>query len=307
MVNAAGAVSEVLRDMTPVLDERQRRLLAGAGARALGRGGVSVAASATGMSRNTVRRGVRELEQGSVVREGRVRLKGAGRKRATESDPELLPALQALVDRESRGDPESPLRWTCKSTRQLARTLTAAGHATSHVRVGKLLRGLGFRLQANVKTIEGKQHPDRDAQFRYINHQAGEYLAAGQIVLSVDTKKKELIGADPPYKNAGREWERSGDPEPVGVHDFPSKELGKAIPYGVYDVVREHRVRGRRPGPRHRRVRGRDAASLVCAGRERRLSGRHSGADLRRCGRQQRLPAEAVEGRARALGGRDRA
>jgi len=219
-----------------VLDERQRRLLAGAGARALGRGGVSVVASATGMSRNTVRRGAQELEQGLVLGENRVRAEGAGRKRATDTDPELVPALTALVDRESRGDPESPLRWTCKSTRQLARTLTAVGHPTSHVRVGKLLRSLGFRLQANAKTIEARQHPDRDAQFRYINQQAGEHLTAGHIVLSVDTKKKELIGADPPYKNGGREWERSGDPERVGVHDFPAKQLGKAIPYGVYDI-----------------------------------------------------------------------
>jgi hypothetical protein len=237
VVSAESAVSGVLRDVTPVLDERQRRLLAGAGARALGRGGVSMVASATGMSRNTVRRGVRELEAGpSVVGQDRVRAKGAGRKRATESDPELLGAVEALVDRESRGDPESPLRWTCKSTRKLARTLTEAGHATSHVRVGELLHGLGFHLQANAKTIEGKQHPDRDAQFRYINRQASEHLAAGQIVVSVDAKKKELVGDEPPYKNGGREWERSGDPERVGVHDFPAKDLGKAIPYGVYDI-----------------------------------------------------------------------
>ncbi len=168
--------------------------------------------------------------------EGRVRAEGAGRKRATELDPELLGALLALVDRESRGDPMSPLRWTCKSTRKLAGTLTAAGHATSHVRVGELLHAQGFRLQANAKTIEGKQHPDRDAQFRYISRQASEYLAAGQIVVSADAKKKELVGEDPPYKNGGREWERAGDPERVGVHDFPSTAAGKAVPYGVYDV-----------------------------------------------------------------------
>jgi hypothetical protein len=188
------------------------------------------------MSRNTVRRGVRELEDGPVAAEGRVRAPGAGRKRATENDPELLGALLALVDRESRGDPMSPLQWTCKSTRKLARVLTDAGHATSHVRVGELLHAEGFRLQANAKTIEGKQHPDRDAQFRYISQQAAEYLAAGQIVLSVDAKKKELLGEDPPYKNGGREWERAGDPERVGVHDFPSTASGKAIPYGIYDI-----------------------------------------------------------------------
>lgn len=183
-----------------------------------------------------MRRGVRELEDGPVAAEGRVRAPGAGRKRATENDPELLGALLALVDRESRGDPMSPLQWTCKSTRKLARVLTDAGHATSHVRVGELLHAEGFRLQANAKTIEGKQHPDRDAQFRYISQQAAEYLAAGQIVLSVDAKKKELLGEDPPYKNGGREWERAGDPERVGVHDFPSTASGKAIPYGIYDI-----------------------------------------------------------------------
>ncbi len=147
-----------------------------------------------------------------------------------------MAALEALVDPHTRGDPESPLRWTCKSTRQLADALTAAGHPTSHVRAGELLRSLGYSLQANAKTREGKQHPDRDAQFRYINEQVRRHLRAGQPVISVDTKKKELIGADPAYKNAGREWQPKGSPERVGVHDFPDPESPKAIPYGIFDI-----------------------------------------------------------------------
>jgi Rhodopirellula transposase DDE domain len=165
-----------------------------------------------------------------------VRRPGAGRKRATERDPGLVAALERLVDPESRGDPESPLRWTCKSTRQLAEALSAAGHPSNHVRVGEVLRTLGYSLQANAKTVEGRQHPDRDAQFRYINEQVRRHLRAGQPVISVDAKKKELIGADPAYKNAGREWQPKGAPERVGVHDFPDPDLPKAIPYGVYDV-----------------------------------------------------------------------
>jgi Rhodopirellula transposase DDE domain len=227
-------VTGLLADVTPVLDEHQRRLTAAAGARALGHGGIAVVMRETGMSRNTVTKGIRELEQGVELEAGRVRKPGAGRKRATETDPELLPALDALVDPESRGDPESPLRWTCKSTRELADALTDGGHPTSHVRVGELLRGeLGFRLQANAKTIEGKQHPDRDAQFRYINEQVRKHLRARQPVISVDAKKKELIGE---YKAVGREWEPKGEPVHVQGHDFPSPDVPRAFPYGVYDV-----------------------------------------------------------------------
>jgi Rhodopirellula transposase DDE domain len=226
----------MLQELTPRLDERQRRLMAGAGARTLGRGGIAAVARATGLSRATIRKGAIELERGPVAAEDRVRRPGGGRKRATERDPGLVAALEALVDPHTRGDPESPLRWTCKSTRQLADALTAAGHATSHVRAGELLRSLGYSLQANAKTREGKQHPDRDAQFRYINEQVRRHLRAGQPVISVDTKKKELIGADPAYKNAGREWQPTGSPERVGVHDFPDPESPKAIPYGIFDI-----------------------------------------------------------------------
>jgi hypothetical protein len=232
--DAEAAVTELLADVTPLLDERQRRLTAAAGARALGRGGIAVVIRQTGMSRNTVKRGIGELEAGVGLEGGRVRGAGAGRKRAIDQDPKLVGALDALVDRESRGDPESPLRWTCKSTRQLAQALTAAGHPTSHVRVGELLRDqLGFRLQANAKVKEGKQHPDRDQQFRYINDQVRRHLRSGQVVVSIDAKKKELIGE---YKAVGREWEPKGQPVRVASHDFPDPKVPRAYPYGAYDV-----------------------------------------------------------------------
>ena len=165
---------------------------------------------------------------------GRTRKPGGGRKRVTESDPELGPALLALVEPGSRGDPESPLRWTTKSVRRLRAELGAAGHVVSAPTVAKLLKAEGFSLQANVKTIEGAQHPDRDAQFRYLNDQARDHIAAGDPVISVDTKKKELVGQ---FKNGGREWRPRGEPERVNVHDFMDKQLGKAIPYGVYDIA----------------------------------------------------------------------
>ena len=224
----------LLADVTPLLDERQRRLTAAAGARVLGRGGIAAVMRQTGLSRNTVKRGIRELAEGVELDAGRVRGVGAGRKRAIERDPELLGALDALVDQESRGDPGSPLRWTCKSTRQLARVLSDAGHPISHVRVGELLRDqLGFRLQANAKVKEGKQHPDRDAQFRYINEQVRRHQRTGQPVVSIDAKKKELIGE---YKAVGREWERKGQPVKVSSHDFPHPKVPRAYPYGVYDI-----------------------------------------------------------------------
>ena len=230
------AVSEMVKVLAPHLDERQRRLLAGAGARVLGRGGLAALVRVTGMSPNTVRKGRAELDQ-AVSSPGRVRGPGGGRKRATDKDPGLLQALDALVDPETRGDPESPLRWTTKSTRTLARALTAQGHPVSHVRVGELLHALGYSLQANAKVTEGKQHPDRDAQFRHINATVRRFLGAGDPVISVDTKKKELVGSDPGYKNGGREWQPTGHPVRVGVHDFPDPTVPKAVPYGIYDVA----------------------------------------------------------------------
>ena len=218
----------------PHLNERQRRLLLGASARALGRGGAGRVVEASGVSRPTVDAGIGELAQpGGPEPGGRVRRPGAGRPRLTERDPGLLGALDRLVDPDTRGDPESPLRWTCKSTRQLATALTEAGHPVSADTVGRLLRQQGYALQRTAKTLEGRQHPDRDAQFRYISEQAREHLAAAQPVVSVDAKKKELVGA---FANGGREWQPAGQPVNVNVHDFLDPTLGKAIPYGVYDL-----------------------------------------------------------------------
>jgi hypothetical protein len=221
--------------LLPQLDERQRRLLLGAEARALGRGGIARVAAAAGVSAPTVTRGLAEVRAGATG-DGRVRKPGGGRKPLTQTDPGLLPALEALVDPVTRGDPMSPLRWTTKSTRQLADALTADGHPVSHVRVGGLLHGLGYSLQSNVKAVEGKQHPDRDAQFRHINDTAKRYLKAGDPVISVDTKKKELVGESPGYKNNGRDWQPQGTPLRVGVHDFPDPAVPKAVPYGIYDL-----------------------------------------------------------------------
>src|SRR5947209_17373159 len=207
--------------------------MAGAEARALGHGGIAQVARASGLHPDTVSEGVAELVAGAPVTE-RVRRPGAGRKPLTETDPDLLPALQDLVDSESRGDPMSPLRWTAKSTRTLAAELGERGHRVSHLVVGQLLHQLGFSLQVNAKTREGRQHPDRDAQFVHINAAVGEALTAGQPVISVDTKKKELVGD---FKNAGREWHPKGSPEQVRVHDFVIPELGRAAPYGVYDIA----------------------------------------------------------------------
>ena len=222
--------------LLPQLDERQRRLLLGAEARALGRGGIARVAAAAGVSRPTVTRGVAEVRAGGAG-PGRIRRPGGGRKSLTQNDPGLVGALEALVDPVTRGDPMSPLRWTTKSTRQLAQALTATGHPVSHVRVGELLHALGYSLQANAKTVEGKQHPDRDAQFGHINAAARRYLKAGDPVISVDTKKKELVGETPGYKNNGRDWQPAGEPVRVGVHDFPDPAMPKAVPYGIYDLA----------------------------------------------------------------------
>ena len=221
--------------LLPQLDERQRRLVLGAEARQLGRGGIARVAAAAGVSRPTVARGIAEVLEGGAG-ESRVRKPGGGRKPLTETDPGLLVALDALVEPGSRGDPMSPLRWTTKSTRNLAAALTANGHRVSHVRVGELLRELGYSLQGNTKTVEGKQHPDRDAQFRHINNTAKRYLKAGDPVISVDAKKKELVAETPGYKNNGRDWQPKGEPVKVGVHDFPDPAIPKAVPYGIYDL-----------------------------------------------------------------------
>ena len=215
------------------LDERAWRLLLGAEAKALGRGGITAVAAAGGVHPDTVAQGVRELDYPEPI-PGRVRRPGAGRPRVTSTDPGLVQALDALVEPGSRGDPESPLRWTTKSTAKLSVELTAAGHRVSARTVARLLKASGYSLQANAKAVEGRQHPDRDAQFGYLNTQATRFQTAGDPVISVDTKKKELIGN---YAAAGREWEPAGQPVRVDVHDFPDPALGKVAPYGVYDIT----------------------------------------------------------------------
>jgi transposase len=226
------ALAAKFESLFPHLDERQRRLLAGAEARVLGHGGIVVVARAAGMRPGTVSRGVAELEAGGEPL-GRVRRRGGGRKRLAETDPGLAPALLALVEPDERGDPCSPLRWTTKSLRTLAAELTGQGHPVSADTVADLLHELGFSLQGTAKTLEGSAHPDRDAQFRYINAQASEHQAAGDPVISVDTKK-ELVGD---FANGGKEYRPEGSPVPVRTHDFTDKDLGKVIPYGVYDVA----------------------------------------------------------------------
>ncbi|MEU3550587.1 ISAzo13 family transposase [Streptomyces longwoodensis] len=229
-----GQLAVKFRVLFPHLDERQRRLLMGAEARILGHGGIRAVARAAQVSETTVRKGVDELEAGEEPL-GRVRKAGGGRKKAVDLDPGLRRALLALVEPDERGDPMSPLRWTVKSTRSLAAELTRQGHRVSADTVGDLLREEGFSLRAGAKTIEGKQHPDRDAQFRYINDQARQHMDVGQPVISVDTKKKELVGD---YKNAGRQWRPTGEPALVRTHDFLDRQgPGKAIPYGIYDIA----------------------------------------------------------------------
>jgi len=215
----------------PHLDERQRRLLAGAEARALGHGGIRVVAKAAGMREGTVSRGVMEVDSGQEPL-GRTRRPGGGRKKAAELNPGLRPALMALIEPDGRGDPMSPLRWTTASTRKLADELTRAGHRVSADTVGDLLREEGLSLQGNVKTIEGSQHPDRAAQFRYIAELAKQYQAAGDPVVSVDTRKKEPVGQ---HRNDGRQRRRKAEPVEVATHDVPDRDLGNAIPSGIYD------------------------------------------------------------------------
>jgi transposase len=222
----------MLMTVLPHLDERQRRIMAGSAARALGRGGIAAVAEASGMSRSTVQKAVAEIDAGVEV-SARVRPPGAGRPRVEDAQPGLLVALDDLVEPEARGDPMCPLRWTAKSTRMLAGQLRAQGFEVSHVTVGELLHRMGYSLQAPAKENEGAAHPDRDSQFRHIDRHARAHLKAGQPVVSVDTKKKEVVGN---LKNGGREWQPVGAPVRVDVHDFPDPEVGKAIPYGVFDV-----------------------------------------------------------------------
>lgn len=223
------------RAVWPHLDERTRRLTVANEALNLGYGGVALAHRASGLSRKAIAKGIREIQSKSTLASGRIRRPGAGRKRVTISDPGLLPALEALIEGDTRGDPESPLRWTSKSTRILAAELRRQHHAVSHVKVGQLLHGLDYSLQATRKTEEGADHPDRDAQFRYISAAVKKSLARGWPVISVDTKKKELVGR---YHNSGRRWRPVQQPVPVLTHDFPGPDVPRAYPYGIYDIGR---------------------------------------------------------------------
>jgi len=225
-------IRERFSAVAPFLDERGRRLVAAAEAFAAGYGGIAAVATATGMAPSTIGRGLKELAQDDPSE--RVRRPGAGRKPAIAKDPRLLPDLEALVEPTTRGDPQAPLRWTCKSVRRLTQALQAQGHQVSRTLVAELLNAAGYSLQGNRKTKEGDSHPDRDAQFAHINTQVAAALAEQQPVISVDTKKKELVGD---FRNPGREYRPQGDPEAVRVHDFLIKELGRAVPYGVYDLA----------------------------------------------------------------------
>ena len=236
--DAVEQIGQKYGSLAPLMDERMRRQWAASEAQAYGWGGVSAVSGAIGMSPNTIRRGLAELLERQAHPEApvdrRVRRPGGGRKPLTLIDPELLASLEQLVDPMTRGDPESPLRWTCKSTTQLADALSRQGHALSPRTVGRLLNDAGYSLQSNRKTVEGSSHPDRNAQFLHISRTVRAFQDRGQPVISVDTKKKELVGA---FKNGGREWRPTGRPEEVKIYDFLQPELGKVIPYGVYDLT----------------------------------------------------------------------
>lgn len=223
------------RSLEPTMNERYRRLWAGTEAKAIGRGGIAIVIRATGLVRNTIVRGLKELARKKLLYPERVRSPGAGRKPTTQLVPGLMRTLEELVEPLTRGDPESPLRWTSKSTRHLAKQLNEQGYKVSHNLVAILLRNLDYSLQGNRKTLEGARHPDRNAQFEHINEAVKSRLKQGQPAISVDTKKKELVGR---FKNMGREWRPKGNPEKVNVHDFSKPGKSKAIPYGVYDLGR---------------------------------------------------------------------
>lgn len=233
-----GSLAELtakFQSVWPLLDERTRRLMAASEAMALGYGGVSLVHRACGLSRNAIANGIREIEEGPAAGEGRIRRPGAGRKPVTAVDPHLVETLEALIEDQTRGDPESPLRWICKSTRTIATELRRRRHPVSHTKVAQLLHGLDYSLQSNRKTEEGGDHPDRDAQFRHINAAVKRCLAQGCPVISVDTKKKELLGN---FANAGQQWRPAKQPRPVRTHDFPTPAVPRAYPYGIYDVGR---------------------------------------------------------------------
>jgi transposase len=234
LVVGADSIRTRFQKLAPFLDERMRRLVAASESLTIGFGGTSEVSRQTGVSRRAIIHGIKELDEAPGMRVGRVRRAGGGRKKTVDKDASLKTDLERLVDPVTRGDPESPLRWTCKSVRKLAEELRRLGHQTSHRMVAELLHELGYSLQANRKTLEGSNHADRDQQFQHINQQVTQLLGQRQPVISVDTKKKELVGD---FKNTGAELRPRGDPEKVRVHDFVIPELGRAAPYGVYDLA----------------------------------------------------------------------
>jgi len=235
MIRAAQerAARKRYKEMAPVLDEQGRRRFAAMEAQALGRGGVSLMSKITGLARRTIYRGISDLRSKWTPGPGRVRKSGAGRKKKTSEDPTLLADLKSLVEPVTRGDPTAKLLYTSRSVRKLTKELTALGHDVSHTAVCKILKEMDYRLQANKKTLEGSNHIDRDAQFEYINKQAKSFIKSKQPVISVDTKKKEMVGT---FRNNGREWRPKSNPEKVNVHDFIDPKLKRAVPYGVYDI-----------------------------------------------------------------------
>jgi len=236
-MNQEDLILEKYQMLAPELNERTLRLFAAAEAKSLGRGGISLVSQAIEISRDRISRGIHDIESEKKLSPNRVRRQGGGRKKQLELDPTLKEDIERLISPYTRGDPESPLRWTCKSVRKLAAELNDKGHSVSHSTVATLLREMNYRLQANQKTTEGKQHPDRNAQFEYINKHVRSQQRSGQPVISVDTKKKEKVGD---FKNGGQEWHPKGHPEKVRVHDFIDKQLGKVAPYGVYDLTKNN-------------------------------------------------------------------
>jgi len=234
-VTVLAELTAKFRSVWPLLDERTRRIMAASEAMALGYGGVSLVRRACGLSRKAIAKGIGEIEAGTAWVPGRIRRPGAGRKPITVSDPQLVDTLEAMIADQTRGDPESPLRWICKSTRTIAHELSGRHHPVSHVKVAQLLHGLDYSLQGNRKTEEGEDHPDRDAQFRHIAAAVKRCLAQGCPVISVDTKKKELMGD---FANAGQQWRRAKQPRLVRTHDFPTPDVPRAYPYGIYDIGR---------------------------------------------------------------------
>lgn len=234
-MSTGAELTEKFRSVWPLLDERTRRIMAANEAIALGHGGISLVHRASGLSRKAIMKGIQEIQSGTTPGEGRIRRSGAGRKAITVADPEVVATLEALIDEQTRGDPESPLRWICMSTRTIAKELDRQRHPISHTKVAQILHDLDYSLQSNRKTEEGKDHPDRDAQFRHISTSVKRYLTRGLPVISVDTKKKELIGN---YHNAGQQWRPAKSPKKVQGHDFPGADVPRAYPYGIYDLGR---------------------------------------------------------------------